>query len=283
MRVRNPRVVLSRVFGVVLALVLGFPGVAAAQMADEDAITPPPVGEPVGDVGEPDGKGGGIGAVDVGPFDDDSPRDDRPAGPGDDAPAGPRGVAGPGAGPDAWVYQPRYAFQMSAFFATHPTDTYMGVLLAGHMHLGPRLSLSGDLRLGGGHDNDGDQYVSSLISLGGSAYWWFRGHEPHRALQPYARLGVGYLWMPDERFDDGTDDDDEWDKRRNFKKDGQPAPGHSGATFAEAVGLRLVLIPTSGFTEIGASFDVELALYQDMHYGFGDTGLMITCGLSMFY
>lgn len=252
---------------VVLALGLGLPGVTRAQMADdEEAITPPPVSEPEGkrDLAQPD----------------DGAPDGGPDGPG---PVPPGGVGGPPMNPDGWIYQPRYGFQMSAFFATHPTDTYMGVLLAGHMHLSPRLSISADLRLGGGHDNDGDQYVSSLISLGGSAYWWFRGHQMGRAMQPYARLGVGYLWVPDERFDDGTDDDDDWDKRRNYKKDGQPAPGHSGATFAEAVGLRVVLLPTSGFTEVGASFDVELALYQDMHYGFGDTGLMITFGLSMFY
>lgn len=269
MSARISRLVLSPILTVVLILGLGQPGIAGAQapMEDEDSITPPPVGEPAG-------KGDFAAPDDGGP-------DGGPGGPG---PVPPGGVGGPPMNSDAWVYQPRYGFQMSAFFATHPTDTYMGVLLAGHMHLSPRLSLSGDLRLGGGHDNDGDQYVSSLISLGGSAYWWFRGHEPHRALQPYARFGVGYLWVPDERFDDGTDDDDDdWDKSRNFKKNGQPAPGHSGATFAEAVGLRLVLLPTSGFTELGASFDVELALYQDMHYGFGDTGLMITCGLSIFY
>ncbi len=271
--------VLSPILTVALALALGLPGHARAQAAPEDdgAITPPPVGES-------DAKGGGAGATDLGPFDDDSPRDGRPAGPGYAAPAGSRGVPGAALAPDSWIYQPRYAFQMSAFFATHPTDSYMGVLLAGHMHLSPRISLSGDLRLGGGHDNDGDQFVSSLISLGGSAYYWFRGHEPHRALQPYARFGVGYLWMPDEQFDDGTDDDDDdWDKSRNYKKNGAPAPGHSDTTFAEAVGLRFVVIPTGGWSEIGASLDVELALYQDMHYGIADSGVMITVGLSMFY
>jgi hypothetical protein len=279
MSVRIPRLALFPFLAAVLVLVLGLPGVSGAQVPaeDEDSITPPPVAEPGGDVGEPEGKG------DIAPPDDDGP-DSAPGGPDGPGPVPPGGVGVPPVNPDAWVYQPRYGFQMSAFFATHPTDTYMGVLLAGHMHLGPRLSISGDLRLGGGHDNDGDQYVSSLISLGGSAYWWFRGHQPFRAFQPYARLGVGYLWMPDERFDDGTDDDDdEWKTSRNFKKDGQPAPGHSDTTFSEAVGLRVVLLPTSGYTEIGASFDVELALYQDMHYGFGDTGLMITFGLSMFY
>jgi len=279
MNARKLRPVLSPILLVALVLVLGAPGVAHAQGADDGAITPPPVGEP-------DGKGEVPGAGDGGPEDGamDDGANGGPAGPGYAAPAGPRGVAGPVAGPDGWNYQPRYAFQMSAFFATHPTDSYMGVLLAGHMHLGPRISLSGDLRLGGGHDDDGDQYVSSLISLGGSAYYWFRGHEPHRALQPYARFGVGYLWMPDEQFDDGTDDDDdEWDKRRNYKKNGVPAPGHSDTTFAEAIGLRFVLIPTSGWSEIGASLDVELALYQDMHYGLGDSGVMITVGLSMFY
>jgi hypothetical protein len=280
MRVPISRTVLFPLLAVVLVLGLGLPGVARAQEPGDDGITPPPVGEPEGkgEVVVPGGEGDPAA-----PHDGPVEPGDGPGGPVG-GPVGPGGVVhGPPMVSDAWVYQPRYGFQMSAFFATHPTDTYMGVLLAGHMHLSPRLSLSGDLRLGGGHDNDGDQYVSSLISLGGSAYWWFRGHQPFRAFQPYARLGVGYLWMPDERFDDGTDDDDEWDKRRNYKKDGQPAPGHSDTTFSEAVGLRVVLLPTSGYTEIGASFDVELALYQDMFYGFGDTGLMITFGLSMFY
>jgi len=268
MKIRCARPGSSPIFLVILAFCLGSAGIARAGASpnDEEALTPPPAAEA-------DGKGDIAAPADHG----------SPAGPDEGAAVGPRFVTVPPPAQGSWIYQPRYGFQMSAFLATHPTDTYMGVLLAGHVNLGPYLSLSADLRLGGGNDDDGDQYVSSLITLGGSVYWWFRGGQVGRALQPYARLGAGYLWMPDERFDDGTDDDDDWDKRRNYKMNGASAPGHSDTTFSEAVGLRFVLLPTSGEVEVGASFDVELSLYQDMHYGMADSGLMITLGLSMFY
>ncbi len=243
----------------VASIAIVHPAFAAAPPADDDAITPPPVGEPDGKAIPPPADGGSPHSM-----------------PGS---SGPEGVP-PVPVMSTWTYQPRYGLQMGGFLATHPSDTYVGILLAAHLHVMPQISISGDLRIAGGNDDDGDLYVSSLISLGGSVYYWLMGSRLDRALQPYARFGVGHLWITDERFDDGSDDD--LDKRR-YKKNGVPADGHSDTSFSEAVGLRLVLVPTSTVSEVGLSFDVEFGLHQDMHYGLSDSGIMFTVGFSFFH
>jgi len=185
-------------------------------------------------------------------------------------------------------YDPHVGFQTLFFVSGHPTDLYTGVSFSAQFHVAQKWSFSLDGRFGGGLDRDDDNYLHSLGTFGLSGYHWFRGDQERRRLQPYVRLGFGGLWLPDEHFDDGShddDDDDDWDKKssRNLKKNGAPAAGHSSSYLEEAAGVRLVLFPRLWYLAVGGTFDLELALVQDNHYGITDSSLKLSLGFTLYF
>ncbi len=185
-----------------------------------------------------------------------------------------------------WLYLPGVSGQVNFFFSGHPTDLYSGVGLSGHLHLSQVLSISIDLRIGGGMDRDDDFYMHTLGSIGGSVHYWFNGNRAESMIQPYFKLGAGRMKLWDEHFNDGSENNDDWDwdkKSGNLKKNGEPAPGHSALYTEGALGVRFVLVPNSWYILWGLAFDVELGLIQDHHYGFGDSGLKFTFGFSAFF
>ncbi len=182
------------------------------------------------------------------------------------------------------IYNPSFGFQGQFFVATHPTDTYFGVSFSAQFHLSPQFSASFDLRAGGGLDNDGDHYTHPMGTVGGSLAYWWHGWDRVRNWRPYLRVGAGWMGLGEETFDDGSDDDDDdWDKSRTLKKNGTAAPGHSNLYLEEAAGLRWVLFPRLWYLAVGGAVDLELALVQDFHYGFSDSGVKFSFGLTIFF
>ncbi len=273
-----------------LALVMAPAPVSAQQGGEDDdeEYEPPPDYEGSDDGGSDDG----------------ASSEPEPGVPTPPPPPGTAVLDGPGPGPSPPArtrlefprippppdrYDPHVGFQMLIFFSGHPADTFGGASFSLLFHPAMRWSFSVDGRVGGGMDRDKDRYIHSYASIGGSLYHWFWGHREEKRAQPYARVGFGFLYLGDEHYDDPDDDDDwnnsDWDKKssRHFKKNGVAAPGHSGSYLEEAVGFRYVLTPSLGPTHIGASLDLDLALIQDNHYGFMDSGLKFSFGLSLYF
>ncbi|MBU1220761.1 hypothetical protein KKF34_11285 [Myxococcota bacterium] len=187
-----------------------------------------------------------------------------------------------------WEYNPWFGFQTLIFVGFHPSDTYVGANFALQIHPSRRISFSIDGRIGGGTDNDDDNYVSTNWSFGGSLYYWFRGDQKNRAVQPFFRIGFGFTGVTDEHYDDGSSSsnnwNNDWDKKsRNFKKNGVAAEGYSGSYTEEAIGLRIVIFPHSVYTPIGMSFDTELALVQDWHFGASESWVRLGFGFTIHF
>lgn len=216
--------------------------------------------------------------------------DQIPQGQGDPNYKRPTGYNGPILKPKRrWEYNPWFGFQTLIFVGFHPSDTYVGANFALQIHPSRRISFSIDGRIGGGMDNDDDNYVSSNWSFGGSLYYWFRGDRKNRAVQPFFRFGFGFTGVTDEHYDDGSSSNNDnnwnnWDKKsRNFKKNGVAAEGYSGSYTEEAIGLRIVVLPHTVYTPLGISFDAELALVQDWHFGASDSWVRLGFGFTIHF
>jgi len=180
------------------------------------------------------------------------------------------------------VYNPSFGFQGQFFVETHPTDSYFGVSFSAQFHLSQQFSASFDIRAGGGIDRDEDHYTHPLGSVGGSLAYWWHGWDRIRRWRPYARIGLGWMGLGDEVFDDGSDDED-WDKSRVLKKNGAPAAGHSNLYAEEALGLRWVLFPRLWYLAVGGALDLDVALVQDFHYAISESGIRFSFGLTIFF
>ncbi len=184
-------------------------------------------------------------------------------------------------------YDPHVGFQWLLFFSGHPTDRYTGLNLSAHFHFTQKISASLDGRIGGGADRDDDLYAHSMASFGASGYYWFRGEKENCRLQPYARVGYGFFYLGDETYQDPDDsdiDNHDWDKSsRNYKVNGTPADGYSSSYIEEAAGVRFMLWPSLWYLSLGGTLDLELALVQDTHYGFSDSSLKFSLGMTLYF